>query len=105
VLLATEPSLCRPAPVGLPQSAEEIRGFRTGGQGVGDEKGVTNRQEHKGVWYLNVICLKVSTSLISDFYTKQRNAYKKANRHQLGQDKKKKKKKSMLTTGIKSRPT
>jgi hypothetical protein len=26
-----------------------------GRQGVG-EKGVTDRREHKGVWYLNVIC-------------------------------------------------
>jgi hypothetical protein len=40
-------------------------------------KSVTNRHGHKGVLYLDVICLKVSTSLISDFYTKQRNAYKK----------------------------
>jgi hypothetical protein len=49
-------------------------GFQTGEQGVG-EKRVTNRHEYKGLWYLNVICLKASTSLISDFYTKQRNAY------------------------------
>ena len=39
-------------------------------------KRVTNRHKHKGVLYLNAICLKASIRLISDFYTKQRNAYK-----------------------------
>ena len=38
-----------------------------GGQGIG-EKGVTNKYEHKGVWYLNVI---VKVRLL--YYRKQRN--------------------------------
>jgi hypothetical protein len=40
-------------------------------------KRVINRQGHKGVLYLDAICLKASTNLISDFYPKQKNAYKK----------------------------
>jgi hypothetical protein len=46
-----------------------------GEQGVGAEG--DKQTWTQGTVYLNVICLKVSTSLISDFYTKQRNAYKK----------------------------
>ena len=57
------PSICR-----------RNQGFRLQ---VGKEVAqMTNKYRHKGVWYLSVICLKVSTSLICDFYTKQRNAYK-----------------------------
>ena len=40
-------------------------------------KRVTNRHGHRESVYMNVICLKASTSLISDFFTKQKNAYKK----------------------------
>jgi hypothetical protein len=41
-----------------------------GGQGVGDKKG-DNTREYR-IW---MELLKASTSLISDFYTKQRNEY------------------------------
>jgi hypothetical protein len=48
-----------PVAADQPQSAslnpQKKSGFQTSGQSVG-EKGVTKRHEHKGVWYLNVIC-------------------------------------------------
>ena len=54
-----------------PRSTGETQVPVIGDQGV-SEKGVTDRTQ--GSVDLNVICLKASTSLISDFYTKQRNA-------------------------------
>ena len=44
---------------------------------------VTNKHGHKGVLYLDVICLKASTNLISEFYTKQ-ECIQKTNGNQLG---------------------
>jgi hypothetical protein len=49
-----------------PQKKSEV--LVTSEQGVGAER-VTNRHGHKGVLYVDVICLKSSTSLISDLYT------------------------------------
>jgi hypothetical protein len=89
------PSCHRLTSVSPPQSTEEIR--VPGRQGV-REKGDKQTGTQGSVLYLNVICLKVSTSLISDFSTKQRNAYKKLTGTNWD-------KKSMLTTGIKSNPT
>ena len=63
------------ASVSPPQSMGEIRVLVTGGQGVSEESDKQTRTQ--GSVYLNVICLKASTSLLSDFYTKQRKAYKK----------------------------
>jgi hypothetical protein len=65
-----------------PLNPWEKLGFWTGGQGVGDER-VTNRHRHRESVYMNAICLKASTSLMSDFYTKQ-EGIQKANRNQLG---------------------
>jgi hypothetical protein len=64
----------QPASVGPPQSAGKIRVPVQVGRELA--KRMTNRHGHKGVLYLNVICHKASR-LISDFYTKQRNVYKK----------------------------
>jgi hypothetical protein len=71
-----------------------------GSRQVGKELALSgaNRHWHRECVYLNVICLRVSTSLTSDFYTKQRNAYKKLTGTNWD-------KKSMLTTRIKSSPT
>jgi hypothetical protein len=51
-----------------PSIRRRNQGPGTGGQGIGEK--VTNRQEHKGVLYLNVIC-QVSISLTH--YRKQRS--------------------------------
>jgi hypothetical protein len=55
------------------QSMGKTKVLVTGGQGVG-KKGVTNRHNTRECG--SECNLSQSTSLISDFYTKQRNAYK-----------------------------
>jgi hypothetical protein len=72
-----------PASVGPHQSAGEIRIPVTGGQGVG-EKGDKQAWTQGSMLYLDVICQSEHQSYIYTFTTKQRNAYLKANRNQLG---------------------